>query len=66
MKAIKIRTRVRDGKIVIPVPKEFGEIVEVILLENKDYEFWDASEIKNFGKNLNLKAPLDDEDFSQW
>jgi len=66
MKALKIRTQVKDGKIVINVPKDFGDIVEVILLEDGDYEFWQDNEIENMGKILSQKSPLDDQEYDKW
>jgi len=39
MKALKLKMTVKNGKIVIPVPEDFGDTVEVILLANEDSDF---------------------------
>ncbi len=66
MKALKIKTKVKDGKIIINVPEDFGDIIEVILLENGDYDFWQDNEIENMGKILSQKRPLDNQEYDTW
>ena len=59
MKALKLKMRVKNGKIIIPVPEDFGDTVEVILLANEDSDFWQDNEIENMGKILSHKHPWD-------
>jgi hypothetical protein len=68
MQALKFKKEVVDGKIVLKVPKEFGAIVEVIILARQDneFEFWNEDEIKNLGKTHAFHADFDTEDYSQW
>ncbi len=59
MKALKLKMTVKNGKIVIPVPEDFGDTVEVILLSNEDSDFWQDNELENMGKILSQKRPWD-------
>jgi hypothetical protein len=68
MQALKLKKEVVDGKIVLKVPKNFGAIVEVIILGRLDgeIEFWNEDEIKDLGKTGTLHADFDKEDYSRW
>ncbi len=52
MQALKLRKEVFDGQVVLNVPKDFGKIVEIIILARLDdeIEFWNEDEIKDLGK----------------
>jgi len=69
MQALKVRKEVLDdGKIVLTIPKNFGSIVEIIILGrlDDDVEFWNEDEIGRLGKTKSLSADLAAEDYSQW
>ena len=67
MQALKLRDYVKDGQVVLTIPKEFGPVVEIILLapSHDEIEFWQEDEIQNLGKTRTLVKDLDDEDYSQ-
>lgn len=68
MQALKLKKEVVDGEIILKIPKEFGMIVEVIILGrfDEEIEYWNDDEIKELGKTQSLYADLDTEDYSQW
>lgn len=53
MQALKVRQQVIDGEINLKVPKEFGTLVEVIILGHVDDKIglWN-DEMKNAGKSI--------------
>ena len=66
---MKVRKEVfDDGKVVLTIPKNFGPIVEIIILGRleDDVEFWNEEEIDRLGRTKSLHADLDAEDYSQW
>lgn len=68
MQALKVRQKVVDGEIILKVPKEFGAIVEIIILGRLEDEidFWNEDEIKDLGKTKTLYKDIDQEEYSQW
>jgi len=68
MQALKLRQKVVDGEINLKIPKEFGTIVEIIILGRfeDEVEFWNEEEIKALGKTKTLYTDIDQEDYSQW
>ncbi len=54
MQALKVRQQVIDGEINLKVPKEFGTLVEVIILGHFDdkVELWHDTEIKDADKSI--------------
>ncbi len=70
MVAIREKNIVKDGKVVIEIPKDFGNRVEVIVFADNDasaFEYWTKDEIDSLGKTSALTShDLDDEDFSKW
>jgi hypothetical protein len=70
MVAIREKKIVKDGKVVIEIPENFGNNVEVIVLADNDaiaFEYWTKEEIDNLGKTSALTSyDLDDEDYSKW
>jgi len=68
MLAIKEKKTVRDGKVTVDVPKNFGSEVEIIILTERELEppaFWDDEELKNFG-HIATSRMMDNEDYSRW
>ncbi len=61
MQALRLRENVKDGKIVLTIPKEFGPVVEIILLapSHDDVEFWSEDEIRDLGKTRVQSGSLD-------
>jgi hypothetical protein len=69
MQALKVRKEVfDDGKVVLTIPKNFGSVVEIIILGRleDEVEFWNEDEINRLGKTQSLHADIDTEDYSQW
>ncbi len=68
MQALKLRKEVVDGQVVLKIPKDFGTIVEVIILARleDEIEFWNENEIKDLGKTKGFYKDFDTEDYSQW
>lgn len=68
MQALRFRKTITEGKLLVEIPKEFGDEVEVIVLpvSESGTGFWSEEELKNFGKTSGLVAGLDREDYSQW
>jgi len=68
MQALRIRQKVVDGEIILKVPKEFGAVVEIIILGRLEDEidFWNEDEIKDLGKTKTLYQNIDQEEYSQW
>lgn len=61
MQALKLREHVKDGQIIRTIPKEFGPMVEIILLAplQDEIEFWQEDEIQNLGKTRTLSKGND-------
>lgn len=59
MNTLKETKLVQEGKIVVDVPKSFGEQVEVTvssLEENEEWDYWTEEEIRNLS-NAVVKEP---------
>ncbi|MBS4027260.1 MAG: hypothetical protein KGZ58_01375 [Ignavibacteriales bacterium] len=65
MIAMRETKTVREGKIIMNVPDNFGSEVEVIILspETKEVQYWSESEIHAMG-NIPLKKDFDNEDYT--
>ena len=68
MQALKVRQKVVDGEIVLKIPKEFGAVVEIIILGRleEEIDFWNEDEIKSLGRTKTHYTEVDTEDYSQW
>ena len=67
MKALRVFKEVKDKKVVIDVPHDFGDRIEILILPAEGAEeYWNESEIKNMGKIRHTSEQMDNEDYSKW
>ena len=68
MIALREVKTVHNGTVLINVPSNFGNEVEVILLPslaNDEIQYWNETEIHSMG-NIAMKTDFDGEDYSTW
>jgi hypothetical protein len=68
MIALREVKTVHDGTILINVPPNFGNEVEIILfpsVSHNEIQYWNETEIHSTGK-ISLKNDFDSEDYSTW
>ncbi|MFA4925022.1 MAG: hypothetical protein WC557_12580 [Ignavibacteriaceae bacterium] len=69
MLALRKKEKVVNKMIMIDIPENFGNEVEIIILSDADEKkgmYWSESEIALMGSVPTLVKDIDNEDYSAW